>query len=93
MEPVIKTRLSELNLIGDRYPIKELDVRPILEHKGEPYDQIMETFQSLKEGGVLILHTTFKPLPLLGVFKAKGMNSDSLVIGKKHHVTIFYPKE
>lgn len=92
MDPVIENRLSELGLLDQGFEIKELDVRPILEQKGEPYNLIMDTYRQIGKGGVLILHTTFKPLPLIGVFKAKGYLSDSLQLEKKHHVTLFYPK-
>lgn len=50
----------------------DLDVRPILREGGEPFSLIMETAGRVPEGHALRLRATFKPVPLLGVMRAKG---------------------
>lgn len=50
----------------------ELDVRPHLKKKLEPFQLIMDTVKGLKDEDIFILHATFKPTPLLGVLKMKG---------------------
>jgi uncharacterized protein (DUF2249 family) len=50
----------------------ELDVRPILNAGGEPFDKIMLAVNSLQRGQGLRLLATFKPTPLLQVLGSKG---------------------
>ncbi|MGO4268599.1 DUF2249 domain-containing protein [Paenibacillus sp. TAF58] len=52
--------------------IIELDVRPYLRKKLEPFKLIMDAVSALEQEDVLILHATFKPSPLFGVMKVKG---------------------
>lgn len=54
----------------------DLDVRPLLREKKEPFQVIMETMNGLNDqGDTLVLHATFRPDPLLGVMKKKGFSS------------------
>lgn len=52
--------------------IIELDVRPYLRKKLEPFKLIMDAVSALEQEDVFILHATFKPSPLFGVMKVKG---------------------
>ena len=52
--------------------IVELDVRPHLRKKLEPFQLIMDTVKTLGPDDIFVLHATFKPTPLLGVLKMKG---------------------
>ncbi|OXM87606.1 hypothetical protein CF651_04305 [Paenibacillus rigui] len=52
--------------------IVELDVRPYLRQKLEPFKLIMDTVASLEPEDVFMMHALFKPTPLLGVMKVKG---------------------
>jgi len=54
--------------------IVELDVRPQLRQKLEPFPIIMEAVNKLHEGDTFVLHATFKPTPLLGLMKTKGFD-------------------
>lgn len=64
--------------------IVELDVRPILEAKKEPFKEIMGAVKSLRNGDTLVLHTTFKPTPLLKVMGKKGYSNECFHEGEKH---------
>lgn len=50
----------------------ELDVRPYLRKKLEPFQVIMDTVKTLTKEDTFVLHATFKPTPLLGLMKTKG---------------------
>ncbi len=52
--------------------IVDLDVRPILLAKGEPFQVIMETVQTVGERDVFQLHATFDPVPLERVLGKQG---------------------
>ncbi len=52
--------------------MKELDVRPILEAGGEPFDKIMAFVSELNPGEGFRLWATFKPEPLLAVLAQRG---------------------
>ncbi|WP_069201781.1 DUF2249 domain-containing protein [Bacillus niameyensis] len=69
--------------------IVELDVRPQLQKKIEPFQLIMDTVKSLKKEDVFILHATFKPTPLLGVMKMKGY-VNKVEKQKKNHWTVTF---
>lgn len=73
--------------------IVELDVRPILEAKKEPFKQIMEAIHSLKNGDQLVLHATFKPTPLMKVLGKKGYQHEAFHIGEKHWKVHFWKEE
>ncbi|TLS50666.1 DUF2249 domain-containing protein [Paenibacillus antri] len=52
--------------------IVQLDVRPHLRKKLEPFQIIMNAVNGLEKEALLVLHATFKPTPLLGLLKMKG---------------------
>lgn len=73
--------------------IVELDVRPHLSKKLEPFQLIMDTVKELKHEDVLVLHAPFKPTPLLGILKMKGYSSTSERLESNHWVTKFVHKK
>ncbi|WP_458462898.1 DUF2249 domain-containing protein [Paenibacillus sp.] len=73
--------------------IVELDVRPHLSKKLEPFQLIMDTVKSLQHDDVFVLHAPFKPTPLLGILKLKGYSSTSERKSSDHWVTTFVHKK
>ncbi len=69
--------------------IVELDVRPQLKQKMEPFQIIMDAVKGLTPEDTFVLHATFKPTPLLGVMKTKGYTSKSEQLEKDHWVVTF----
>jgi uncharacterized protein (DUF2249 family) len=57
--------------------VKELDVRPILEAGGEPFEKIMKFVSDLAPGEGFRLWATFKPEPLLAVLAQKGYQGET----------------
>jgi uncharacterized protein (DUF2249 family) len=72
--------------------IVELDVRPYLRKKIEPFEVIMETVKKLDKEDTFVLHATFKPTPLLGVMKVKGFVSKAEKLEDDHWVVTFIHK-
>lgn len=73
--------------------IVELDVRPHLRKKLEPFQLIMDTVKKLEKDDIFVLHATFKPAPLFGVMKMKGFAGKAEQIGKEHWVSTFVNKK
>jgi uncharacterized protein (DUF2249 family) len=69
--------------------IVELDVRPHLRKKLEPFQIIMDTVKKLSKEDVFVLHATFKPTPLLGLLKTKGYNNKVEQLEPEHWVVTF----
>lgn len=72
--------------------IVELDVRPYLRKKLEPFQVIMDTVKNLNPEDTFVLHATFKPTPLLGVMKTKGFSNKTEKLDKDHWVVTFVHK-
>jgi uncharacterized protein (DUF2249 family) len=72
--------------------IVELDVRPYLRKKVEPFQIIMDTVKKLSKEDTFVLHATFKPTPLLGVMKTKGFVSRTEKLDSDHWVVTFVHK-
>src|SRR5690606_14015787 len=72
--------------------VVELDVRPHLRKKLEPFQLIMDTVKTLDKKEVFLLHATFKPTPLLGLLKMKGLIGKSEQVSKEHWITTFVNK-
>jgi uncharacterized protein (DUF2249 family) len=70
----------------------ELDVRPHLRKKLEPFQLIMDAVKSLEKEDTFVLHATFKPTPLLMVMKGKGYRNSVHQLAKDHWVTTFVHK-
>ncbi|WP_339234978.1 DUF2249 domain-containing protein [Paenibacillus sp. FSL R5-0517] len=73
--------------------VVELDVRPHLSNKLEPFQLIMDTVKGLQRDDVFVLHAPFKPTPLLGILKLKGYSSTSERKASDHWVTTFVHKK
>ncbi|WP_338539965.1 DUF2249 domain-containing protein [Paenibacillus tundrae] len=73
--------------------IVELDVRPHLNKKLEPFQLIMDTVKGLHPEDVFVLHAPFKPTPLLGILKLKGYSNSSERMSADHWVTTFVHKK
>lgn len=71
----------------------ELDVRSQLKKKIEPFKLIMDTVKTLEKNDLFILHATFKPTPLLGLLRAKGLVSQVDKLAKDHWVVTFVHKK
>ncbi len=73
--------------------IVELDVRPHLRKKLEPFQLIMDTVKTLGPDDIFVLHATFKPTPLLGVLKMKGFVGKAEQVGEEHWKVTFVRKK
>jgi uncharacterized protein (DUF2249 family) len=73
--------------------IVELDVRPHLRKKLEPFQLIMDAVKSLGKDDIFVLHATFKPAPLFGVLKMKGLAGKAEQIGPEHWISTFVNKK
>lgn len=71
----------------------ELDVRPQLRKKLEPFQMIMDTVKSLDKDDIFVLHATFKPTPLLGLMRTKGFVNKTEKLSKDHWVVTFVNKK
>ncbi|WP_088830911.1 DUF2249 domain-containing protein [Paenibacillus tyrfis] len=69
--------------------VVELDVRPFLRQKLEPFKQIMDAVNALESDDVFVLHAIFKPTPLLGIMKAKGYANKVESVSDDHWITAF----
>ncbi|MGL6021730.1 MAG: DUF2249 domain-containing protein [Chitinophagaceae bacterium] len=56
----------------DQYHVIDLDVRPMLHKKQDPFKVIMDAIAPIHSYEVLKLITTFEPLPLIKVVTKKG---------------------
>jgi len=70
----------------------ELDVRPYLRNKIEPFQIIMDTVKKLNKEDTFVLHATFKPTPLIGVMKTKGFVAKTEKLDSDHWVVTFVHK-
>jgi len=73
--------------------IVELDVRPMLKQKIEPFQAIMEAVKKLDVDDMFVLHATFKPTPLFGVLKIRGFAGKAEKLDKDHWVSTFVNKK
>ncbi|HEX7057303.1 MAG TPA: DUF2249 domain-containing protein [Bacilli bacterium] len=73
--------------------VVDLDVRPLLKAKQEPFKVIMEAVDGLTESGdTLILHATFKPDPLLNVMERKNFSNSCEQKEDDHWIVTFVKK-
>lgn len=68
----------------------ELDVRELLKAKQDPFEVIMQQVDTMQEGDILNLHTTFEPIPLLKVMKNKGFDNNVQQLEPEHYVVTFF---
>lgn len=78
---------------GKDLKVVELDVRPYLRKKLEPFQVIMDTVKKLEEDSLFVLHATFKPTPLYGVLRTKGLVSKTEKMAKDHWIITFVNKK
>lgn len=71
--------------------LAELDVRPILRAKGEPFGEIMAAVAALAPGQGLRLLATFKPTPLLHMLGNKGFTHEAKEIEGGDWEVVFRP--
>lgn len=71
----------------------QLDVRPQLRQKIEPFQMIMDTVKKLHKDDALVLHATFKPTPLLGLLKLKGYINHVEKKANDHWIVTFVKKK
>lgn len=67
-------------------PEFDLDVRPMLEAGGEPYQVIMHCVAQIAVGDVLRIHALFEPRPLLRQFERMGLQVDAQALDAEHWV-------
>ncbi|WP_114313441.1 DUF2249 domain-containing protein [Thermus caldifontis] len=67
-----------------------LDVRPILEKGGEPFQAIMAAAQEVKPGEKLVLEVLFEPIPLYKVLGKQGFLAWCERLGERHYRVHFY---
>ncbi|MGF7035180.1 uncharacterized protein (DUF2249 family) [Paenibacillus mucilaginosus] len=72
--------------------VRQLDVRPQLHRKLDPFQLIMKTVRELGREEMLILHATLKPVPLFGLMKLKGFASRTEQVGERYWITAFLHK-
>ena len=70
----------------------ELDVRPYMQKKIEPFKVIMDTVKALNKEDTLILHATIKPTPLFALMKTKGYVHKVEKLESDHWVVTFLHK-
>ncbi len=73
--------------------VVELDVRPYLRKKMEPFQIIMDTVKTLESDNIFVLHASFKPTPLFGVLKMKGLVGKAEQVDKDHWISTFVSKK
>jgi Predicted redox protein, regulator of disulfide bond formation len=73
--------------------IVELDVRPYLRKKLEPFQVIMDTVKKLEPNDIFVLHATMKPMPLFGVLKVRGLVGKAEQVAADHWVVTFVNKK
>ncbi|HKI97897.1 MAG TPA: DUF2249 domain-containing protein [bacterium] len=61
-----------------------LDVRPLLEHGGEPYVYIMDCVNQLDIGEAIVVHALFEPRPLMAQMARMGFDTRSERIDEEH---------
>jgi uncharacterized protein (DUF2249 family) len=74
-------RREEAEAAVARGEVRELDIRPLLEAREEPFRAIMRAVDELPTGFVLRLITPFEPAPLFPVLARRGMASWSIPPG------------
>lgn len=72
---------------------RTLDVRPILESGGEPFQAIMEAVQALEPGQGLRLFATFRPQPLFRVMANRGFDHAASEIEGGDWEVLFTPQQ
>ncbi|MCF3641716.1 DUF2249 domain-containing protein [Rhizobium sp. TRM95111] len=72
---------------------KVLDVRPILQNGGEPFQEIMQAVRDLAPGQGLKLVAPFRPQPLFRVMEGRGFDHEACEIASGHWEVLFTPQK
>ncbi len=72
-------------------PFVDLDVRPILQAGGEPFQEIMQAVARLAPGQGLRLFASFKPVPLFSVLGSKGFGHEAKELAGGDWEILFRP--
>jgi TusA-related sulfurtransferase len=67
-----------------------LDVRPVLEAGGEPFQRIMAAAKEVEPGKRLVLEVLFEPVPLYRVLARQGFLAWCERVGEGHYRAHFY---
>lgn len=70
-----------------------LDVRPMLEQGGEPFQAIMAAAREVEPGTKLVLEVLFEPIPLYKVLGKQGFLAWCERLGERHYRVHFYRQE
>ncbi|GAB5602668.1 hypothetical protein FJNA_11930 [Thermus sp. FJN-A] len=70
-----------------------LDVRPILQAGGEPFQNIMAAAKEVAPGERLVLEVFFEPVPLYRVLAKQGFSAWCERVGERHYRAHFYRQE
>lgn len=85
--PILLREEDELSVeLTAQPPAYDLDVRPMLEAGGEPYQVIMHCVGQLGAGELLRIHALFEPRPLLRQLERMGMRTETAPLGPDHWV-------
>lgn len=82
--------MGETPLKPEDRNVIELDVRPMLTAKIEPFSAIMKKVYSLHPNDLFVLHATFKPTQLFNVLSRKGFKHEAERVGKRHWKVTFW---
>lgn len=66
-----------------------LDVRPDVDHDGEPYIRMMEVAQAIKPGEIFVIIAPFEPIPLYDVLRAQGFLYETQQVAHNEWVVCF----
>ncbi len=86
-----RTNIKHHQFLKEVSVVKQLDVRPILNNGGEPFDDIMKFVGELQPGESFELLATFRPDPLLQVLKAQGFKGEARERGANFWSVMFTP--
>lgn len=68
----------------------QLDVRPVMAGGTDPFQQIMDKINELKEGQALEVINSFTPAPLITVLKRQGYSAYTEMVNDQLVHTFFY---
>ncbi|MDF2946291.1 MAG: hypothetical protein K0S51_970 [Bacillales bacterium] len=77
----------------DQPRIFELDVTQDLANKLDPFQKIMDAVLNVKDNDYFVLIAPLKPLPLIGIMKAKGYKHKMEQLDKKKYKVTFTKRE
>jgi hypothetical protein len=73
--------------------VYELDVTEDLKNKQDPFNKIMDVVMNITDNDYFVLTAPLKPLPLIGILKAKGYKHKMEQLEKKKYKVTFSKRE